>query len=41
MLERAPRGSIRRAADFFKLSRYSFSGGAKSFGGKPLSLIHI
>ena len=35
MLERAPRGSIRRAADFFKLIRYSFSGGAKSFGGKP------
>ena len=29
MLERAPRGSIRRAADFFKLIRYSFSGGAK------------
>lgn len=36
MLERAPRGDIRRAADYFKLVRYSFSGGAKSFGGKPL-----
>ena len=35
MLERAPRGDIRRAADYFKLVRYSFSGGAKSFGGKP------
>ena len=29
MLERAPRGDIRRAADYFKLVRYSFSGGAK------------
>ena len=38
MLERAPRGSIRRAADFFKLIRYSFSGGAKSFGGKPCDI---
>ena len=34
MLERAPRGDIRRAADYFKLIRYSFSGGAKSFAGK-------
>ena len=34
MLERAPRGDVRRAADYFKLIRYSFSGGAKSFGGK-------
>ena len=32
MLERAPRGDIRRAADYFKLVRYSFSAGAKSFG---------
>lgn len=38
MLERTPRGSIRRAADFFKLIRYSFSGGAKSFGGKPCDI---
>lgn len=28
MLERAPRGDLRRAADYFKLVRYSFSGGA-------------
>lgn len=35
MLERAPRGDVRRAADFFKLIRYSFSGGAKSFAGNP------
>ena len=27
MLERAPRGDVRRAADYFKLIRYSFSGG--------------
>ena len=27
MLERAPRGDIRRAADYFKLVRYSFTGG--------------
>ena len=38
MLERAPRGDIRRAADYFKLVRYSFSGGAKSFGGKPCDI---
>ena len=38
MLERTPRGSIRRAADFFKLIRYSFSGSAKSFGGKPCDI---
>ena len=30
MLERAPRGDVRRAADFFKLVRYSFSGGGKA-----------
>lgn len=35
LLERAPRGDVRRAADFFKLVRYSFSGSSKSFGGKP------
>lgn len=33
-MERALRGDVRRAADYFKLIRYSFSGGAKSFGGK-------
>ena len=38
MLERAPRGDIRRAADYFKLVRYSFSGSAKSFGGKPCDI---
>ena len=38
MLERTPRGSIRRAADYFKLVRYSFSGSAKSFGGKPCDI---
>ena len=38
MLERAPRGDIRRAADYFKLVRYSFSGSAKSFGGASLNL---
>ena len=34
MLERSPRGSVRRAADYFKLIRYSFSGGGKAFAGK-------
>ena len=34
LLERAPRGDVRRAADFFKLVRYSFSGSSKSFGGR-------
>ena len=38
LLERAPRGDVRRAADFFKLVRYSFSGGSKSFGGKPCDI---
>lgn len=38
MLERAPRGDVRRAADYFKLIRYSFSGGAKSFAGKPCDI---
>ena len=32
LLERSPRGDIRRAADYFKLIRYSFSGGGKVFG---------
>ena len=34
MLERTPRGDVRRAADYFKLIRYSFSGGGKAFAGK-------
>ena len=38
MLERAPRGDVRRAADYFKLIRYSFSGGGKSFAGKPCDI---
>ena len=38
MLERAPRGDVRRAADYFKLIRYSFSGGAKSFAGKTCDI---
>ena len=38
MLERSPRGDIRRAADYFKLIRYSFSGGGKSFAGRSCDL---
>lgn len=38
MLERASRGDVRRAANYFKLIRYSFSGGAKSFAGKSCDL---
>lgn len=38
MLERSPRGNIRRAADYFKLIRYSFSGGGKSFAGRPCDI---
>ena len=38
MLERAPRGDLRRAADYFKLVRYSFSSGANSFAGRPCDL---
>lgn len=38
MLERAPRGDVRRASDYFKLIRYSFSGGAKSFAGKSCDI---
>ena len=33
MLERAPRGDIRRAADYFKLIRCSYCGGGKTFAG--------
>jgi len=38
MLERAPRGDLRRAADYFKLVRYSFSGNTKAFAGKPCDI---
>ena len=38
MLERTPRGDVRRAADYFKLVRYSFSGGANAFAGRPCDL---
>ena len=38
MSERASRGDVRRAADYFKLVRYSFSGGARSFAGRPCDL---
>lgn len=38
LLERSPRGDIRRAADYFKLIRYSFSGGGKAFAGKPCDI---
>ena len=34
MLERSPRGDLRRAADYFKLVRYSFSGNAKAYAGR-------
>ena len=38
MLERSSRGDVRRAADYFKLIRYSFSGGGKSFAGRSCDL---
>lgn len=38
MSERSQRGDVHRAADFFKLIRYSFSGTAKSFGAKSCDL---
>lgn len=38
MCERSRRGDVRRAADFFKLIRCSYSGTAKSFGGKACDL---
>lgn len=38
MLERTPRGDVRRAADYFKLVRYSFSGNTKAFAGKPCDI---
>lgn len=34
MFEQAERGDVQRAANYFKLIRYSYSGGAKAFGGK-------
>jgi len=34
LLERAKRGDVKRAADYYKLIRYSFSSNTKSFGGK-------
>lgn len=39
LLERSPRGDVRRAADYFKLIRYSFSGGGKAFAGKPCDMV--
>lgn len=36
LLKRAPRGNVRRAANYYKLIRYSFSGAGKSFGGEPI-----
>ena len=38
MIERSRLGEVRRAADYFKLVRYSFSGGGKAFGGKSCDL---
>ena len=38
LLERAEHGDVRRAANYFKLIRYSFSGTGTSFGGKPCDL---
>ena len=38
MLERSPRGDVRWAADYFKLIRYSFSGGGKSFAGRSCDI---
>ena len=37
-LNSSPRGDVRRAADYFKLIRYSFSGGGKSFAGRSCDL---
>ena len=38
MLERTQRGDVRRAADYFKLIRYSFSGGGKAFAGRSCDI---
>lgn len=38
LLEKAHLGDVRRAANYFKLIRWSFSGTGSSFGGKPCDL---
>jgi len=38
LLTKAERGDVKRAADYFKLIRYSFSAGGKSFAGKSCDL---
>lgn len=38
LLERAGRGDVRRAADYFRLIRCSFSGGGNAFAGRPCDL---
>lgn len=38
LLEQARLGDVRRAAAYFKQVRYSFSGNAKSFAGKPCDI---
>ena len=38
MLERSPRGDLRRAADYYKLIRYSFSSNAKAYAGRPCDI---
>ena len=38
MLERSTQGDVRRAAAYFKLIRYSFSGGGNTFAGKPCDI---
>ncbi len=38
MLERSPRGDLRRAADYYKLVRYSFSSNAKAYAGRPCDI---
>ena len=38
LLKRTQRGNVRRAANYYKLIRYSFSGAGKSFGGKPCNI---
>ena len=38
MLERSTRCDVRRAADYFKLVRYSFSSNAKAYAGRPCDI---